>query len=766
MFAAEHWGLLRVQLENPATDSRRARVTTRFSTNPNQQFTRTVWLPPRATRFIEWPAYLGPIREEDEFATDADLLLLDADQEIEYGRLPPRGVLLSRDPLCTVSVNDSDKSDDPSSDAMLNARDLAALSRRIHHITDANLPRYATGWDMVDVMSLSKQQPKLDSAQRRTFRAWLQGGGKLVVFANRVDMATMRLLLGSVWDATVIDHVTLSAFQFDRADGQPLADPPEDGLIEVEQPIRMARLHAPSFRTDLTIRGWPALLSKDVGSGKLIVVGINGRAWCQPNAKAALGKLSDALYPYTYYSAPSLSRQQADQFIARKIGYRIAPRTVVGAVLGAFIVLFFAAGIVLHRAGRLERLGPIGVVLALIGVGVLLGIGKAIRGQVPATNAGLQLIRVDAGARVGRVEGYLGLYGAEEQPADVPVTVASDAGGWAMPGLVQQANEQPRLSSIDLAKWQWTGLRLLPGAVRPIDYVAPIEFDRPLDMDLTYGSDGLTGTVAWPTDASVQDAVIATARGRMQVSLAGTDGAYRLAVGPDDVLRPGVWSAEGMITQSRQMHNNVMAGLVGPKRQFRRPTLLAWSEGADVPIRCQPQQMAHKHEALWMTPLQMRPAAPGAEVVVPWPFVAVRDSKASLNREGLRLYLTQIHLDTRPLPHSAAFIGDFTLPAQVQPLKLSRATLNLNISASGRGVLVMTLRDGELVTLHSMSSPDGAYAIDLPVDQLQMDADGSIVLVVEATDASGTTPDDTGGAMWRMQDIGLEVAGTVMTAQP
>ena len=765
MFAAEHWGLLRVQLENPATDSRRARVTTRFSTNPNQQFTRTVWLPPRATRFIEWPAYLGPIREEDEFATDADLLLLDADQEIEYGRLPPRGVLLSRDPLCTVSVNDSDKSDDPSSDAMLNARDLAALSRRIHHITDANLPRYATGWDMVDVMSLSKQQPKLDSAQRRTFRAWLQGGGKLVVFANRVDMATMRLLLGSVWDATVIDHVTLSAFQFDRADGQPLADPPEDGLIEVEQPIRMARLNAPSFQVDLTIRGWPVLLTKSVGAGKLILVCVNGRAWCQPNAKAALGKLSDALYPYTYYGAPDLSRQQADQFIARKIGYHIAPRTVVGAVLGAFIVLFVAAGLVLHRAGRLERLGPIGVVLALVGVGVLLGIGKAIRGQVPATNAGLQLIRVDPGARVGRVEGYLGLYGAEEQPAGVPVTVASDAGGWAMPGLVQQANEQPRLSSIDLAKWQWAGLRLLPGAVRPIDYEAPVHFDRPLDMDLTFGPEGLTGTVAWPTDADVQDAVIATARGRMQVSLDSADGEYRLAVGPDDVLRPGVWSADGMITQSRQMRNNVMAGLVGPKRQFRGPTLLAWSEGADVPIRCQPQ-MTRKHEALWMTPLRVRPAAPGTDVVVPWPLVAVRDSKASLNRDGLRVYLAQIHSDTRPLPHRAAFIGDFALPAEVLPLQLGRATLKLNISASGRDVSIMTLRDGELVALHSMSGPDGAYEIDLAVEQLQADADGAIVLVVEAADAAGAEPNDTGGAMWRIQGIGLEVAGTVTTAQP
>ena len=104
-----------------------------------------------------------------------------------------------------------------------------------------------------------------------------------------------------------------------------------------------------------------------VGAGRLIVSTVDARAWTDAHAEAAMTAMARVIYPErTARKRPLVDAKTASQFVNSQIGYQIARRSVIAAVLGIYLLLFVGVGWIEWRRGRAEGAVAIGLVLAVV----------------------------------------------------------------------------------------------------------------------------------------------------------------------------------------------------------------------------------------------------------------------------------------------------------------------------------------------------------------------------------------------------------------
>lgn len=766
-YQPNRWGLVLGHLRNDTPDPQNARLIFRFDDQSQREFIRNVWLPPGTRREVFLPVRFGAAGADQKTAA-TETLLAPTDAEVEFDRQPGL-VRLVQDPNLFAVISDNDKLDDEAIGVMSLARKRMSLTPGMSFIAPHRAMRFDVGWDGVKVAMFSADHPLMDAAQRRGLLRWVLGGGKLLIFADQVDSDAMRELLGEAWSISYLDQVTLTTIRFDEGRGAPMRLSGQNAwsepTVEVEQPITMTRLTAPGFDTLLEVNRWPALLTRSLGAGQIIVSTLGGRAWTDPKADAAINVLSGLILPTMLLNdkrvedTALLAGPTGQTFVSDAIGYQIVPRENVAIVLGALIAVLVLSGAMFYKAGRLERVGPVGAVAALAAMGVLVGMGQSQRGKVAPTVSGLQWVHAQPGLTAARLHGTLGFFDGQGATLDV----RGGGGGWTWPQPLGQAEPIGRMMWSDVDQWRWPALPIAAGAVRPVEFAANLNFERSPTMHLRFGPDGLSGEVNWPTHGDMSDALLKTDQANLHVDLAGSGATRTLSITPDDVLPRGAAFTNGLLSQTQQRRAAALKDVLTQTR-FDEPTLLAWGEGIDWGLHVEPALAEHV-EALWSMPLSIEASEPGTKVRIPWPLVemqdiGVREEKFGLNRLPIYIASTRKWLDEISGP--SAYLARFVIPAGARPLKITEAKVHLDITAIGRPVRILTIRGTEPIELARLTGPDGHVVVTLDVSKLQIDARGGVLLAFDVQNADNRLPGQVQGTdIWSVRQFGLELSGVV-----
>ena len=818
VFHSYGWGTVGTRIRNRSDADQELRTAIMFSDQPYYQFVRNAWVPAMASRTIEWPAFYNA-EVIERGGGECETILLPLDSETQWDREAGLLRLQPRDGSSIAMV--SDPEDDPHLDAVAFIKAASGLGKGLFF--PHQLPRFEVSWDGLQALVLTRDDPKFDAAQRKGLRSWLNRGGVLWVFAEQVDTVAMEQVLGDEWDVTVVDNVTHSHFDLDvQPEFQPNSKPM---IIESGDPIPMARVYAPSFYTSLAFQGWPVFAYKNVGKGKVVISTVSGRIlasemfgrpgvleprkeaeWVidhiadtvfgdysarlaqqrrlrndikarqsetakarqadSPGRPAGMAGMTgmdtgSALMP-PKIDAPSL-REAQQQYVGRQVGYSVASRSTVGSVLILFVVITVVVTLVFRKNQRGELIAAIGGIAGVACSVILLVIGMANRGEVATTQSTVQVIDVNPGQRKCAVNGTFGLY----DPSGVPMAVAGIEGGSTLPQLNGSITGFSRMVWGDIAAWRWENIQISPGTIRPFEFTHGGTLPSPLVTRLAFGPEGLAGTVTMPAGMTPASPFIATPWGNMLPESSVNGSVLTIKAASSGLLRRGEYLGAGdmAITSDLQNKNIMLAGIVDGSSGIHQPELLIWTD-TGLPMHVVEQDgVDYRTSAIWRVPMTINTSPPGTSVTIPGPFMTMKPARVSDNTTIMHspLYMAE-HGGWLLTGQSTSFVAHFEAPRQVLPLKLTAATIALDITAISRDVTVSVIAGEQVHQVTILDGPDGSNSIGVPVEALHMSADGKLTLAVSVGDPKvpNIRMDELPQSlMWRINDMKVEVQGTV-----
>lgn len=805
------WDMTGVSVHNPSQNEKEYRLSIWPKGQIARRFSSDVWLPPDSIREVYLPVRIEKAPEGEPTVMDLETLLLTPDGERQLDERDQMLSLIDRRYRFLV-IHSGDGRPEEAVEAERVAKRVRAmlgLSDRMERTSVAHLPRYEARWDGIDVALMSAARPRMDAGQQRALRRWLSGGGTLLVFVDRADGAAMEQVLGRHWGVEVVGRTSRSRLLIgagpdlrssSRLDGRHgrLADggalgriPQEDeagARVVLDDPVAMARVVAPGHRTLLEGSGWPLLLMRRVGQGRLFVSTMGGRGWRVESAQPALRSLGQWLLPQAEgvqsQAAAEASRPEAvlrgeagQRFLASQISAAkvMHSATVAGTMGGVLLVLLVGAGL-WWRSGRLEWMAPVGIVAAVLASGLLVAMRQ--QRQSPPTRASLQLIHAQPGQREVRGRGLLSLYNSQQPP----LRLSSESGGLAWPHRMS-AGDAFVLSQGDIDRWQWREVDEAAPDLRNVEFQADYRLERAGATQVRLGPNGLSGTVRWPTSEGAEDAVLAAPRANLAVALSepapsasqaggGTaaGGVSGVSVSADGVLPEGEVFDRAVLDQQAQQRGELMRQLLGTTRltapsdqlDERAGMLLGWSRSPGPPFETETETEREDH-VLWAVPLELERSEPGTKVRIPWPLMRMQPvSQAAYEELGLEpaLVYQPSRREWVDSQRGGAFLARFRLPGAVRPLDPTGATVHLDITAVGREVSVLVVRDGQTHEVATFRSPDGPQRVDVPAELLEVDGAGGIVMAFDVSNSAGS-----GGAsmsqLWQPHRFGLELRGVV-----
>lgn len=764
------WGLVKAWVENSGEAEQSLAVSFHF-TNPETgyQFVRETWVPAGARRRVVWPARLDEVHRYGEPANGEVLAISPNERKYDDSQalLAP---IKGRYPTAFVRSPDRVGPED----GVLAVRRHRGLAERLVYPVNLaeSMPRYTLGWEPIDVLVLCDPAIELDAGHCRALRRWLRAGGTVWVMANEMPGAVAARLFDESWDIAEIDQVSFNNVTIDAADPSGAATGETLSQMVSESPVDMARITPGGFDVHATVRGWPALLSRKVGRGRLVVTTLGWSSMADENTDAWRERIADLVYPnrgmqsQTAAVRPAMSAAVTDPYIRRHVAYRVAGRWLVGGVLLGFAAVMVLSGVWFIAIKRGELAAVAWLVLVVVASGALLGIGIAARSGVGQTNAQLQVVHTEPGTVAATVEGAIGLFA----PSTRNTELTSRAGGWAWPREAggRLSGDMVRLRWADLDHWRWQNLEVAGGTIRMLEYQTPIELAEAPRLRARFDERGLVGSFHWPTPGQPQDLVIVTGGGALAVSPtgrggegAGAGGDQRFTAGADAALPDGTFVGGGVLADTQRHRNDALRAMSASGDWPARPMLAGWTERIDGGLSDE-QDVLWRGGALWLTALRLEPSVPGQKVTVPAAFVERQAVTEAPGVTVLRTLFDPTRREWIPSRQSGAVVSRFTWPRAVGMLEIEAARFHVDIAAPGRTVRIVGFRGEGAIELASRQSPDGRWEVELPVDRLPAGPTGSLEIGIDVGPLdrpAGAAPTLAGD--WQLEGMGLEVSGRV-----
>ncbi|MEX0653424.1 MAG: hypothetical protein WD534_01045 [Phycisphaeraceae bacterium] len=748
-YQAERWGLVRSVVNNRTGQVQTPLVVHAVGDHRHVQFAHRLWLPPHTRRTLLTPVMpLSPPRGDERSIPIQTWLIDDADGR-ERAAPPSDGLLLaSRGSFQTGMMSDRD--DDLPIDMAASLREAAGLGPGAAYVSDDGAPTLPAAWGVLDALIISRT-PELNPAQFDALRQWVLAGGRLWIMLDKVDPDFARRLLGDAWGVSPVDRVHLDAFTLESTgQSEPLA-------VQYDYGYELRRVHAPQMHVTHRVQGYPAAAWQRVGAGTLLVTTLHAGAWLD-----AEGGMTPPLEELTWFfesAEPGVAEQTAAAREAMsgqagaQIGYTILSRTPVFVVLGLFAVALLLGGVMLARGNRLEWIGLVGVAMALLTAGVLVGMGKLRQSEHPMTLATADFVQPVRDRPDGIARGVASVFRPDHAPGQVTFTGPGEA--IAFPTDARRASERTRMVWHGLERWEFPDFTLPSGAARSFEVDRMVALDRPLGVTARLTDAGLAGQVEGLAGQSLDDALVALPNGRMAVRL---DAEGRFTAGLDDRLTGGQYvravSALGTLGQAQLSRQTAYRKLLGQGGFSTEPMLMGWTDAPDAPLEMS-YDAVHRGQRLVALPLRLQAPEAGERVTVPAPMMAMhpfRDGRAS----GMSVYDVNNREWVSPISQPMELLMRFDPPEALRSLDIDAAVLELQLDAPGWEYEVLRYRDGQAEAVHADSDPAGRLRIELDHDQAPfMHETGVVVVGLRMSPQPGT--DHTSG--WSLQRMDLTIQG-------
>ncbi len=774
-YVSERWGVVGVDLVNPAEEP--AEVLATFSTPgiPDVEFARRIWVPARAVRRSWVPIKVPKIPWQErqvpflgkliDTRSGSEVVLRDIHEGIEHEvnlrvthDVPVSGVFQASE----VSLNSHATA--LAYETLIALRTARGCSRQLVMMAGRHMPSTPMTFDSLNELVLYDNRFADDAAVISAIRAWLNDGGQLWIMLDQVDFIGVERLLGNAFSCGLVDRV-----QLDTVDIQPIN--PRPSVIyaspeQYEQPVDFARVVTTDMEVTHTVDQWPAAFWRNMGRGRVVFTTVGGRAWIR-RPRAMRGEwngeeMTDYEPTAQLEDLPlqrlelhrSFSPESFKPYLTEQIGYRVVSRAPVLTVLGLFCGCLLAAGIYLARAGRLERMAWLVPGAAVLASLPLVWVGARARHTVAPTVGQAQLIEVGEKDNAITASGLLAVY--SPAPSDGPLGTRR-GGVFELDESGLQGTTR-RMVWTDLGQWHWENLHL-PAGVRTASFHRTAVLDQTVRATGTFSDTGFVGQVTGPFSA-LTDAVIAVP-GQPCMAVRSDGAAVR--AGPGDILARGQYVSGALLSDEQARRQEVYDQVLGVgERRFAsiaRPTLLGWSQPLDMGFHF-PDGVEHVGAALWSIPLEIERPESGTTIVIPSSLITSRVAKGPGTDGVSPLFEARSGQWIRSIAASRTWLK-FQIPEPILPIDLQQVRLTIRITAPDRQVQLVRLVEGQIQELSSETNPIGRFEWTITPPSLpNVDESGAVLLgisVGEAVDSEGSNKK----AAWKIDFLSMEVRGLI-----
>lgn len=773
-YVSDAWGVLAADVRNASDEP--AEVMAIFSpsrTSP-EQYARKIWTPPHSLRRTWVPIRIPrvPIQTEQvEFFGSIDQSP-DADVEMQregqvWSSVP---LLIKHDrPLSGFIAPLREKEEpervDYAYEALISMRNAKGKERGVAIINDRHLPTLPEAYDGLDVLVINNDRFAEDVAAMAAIRAWLNDGGNLWIMLDTVDLDGVGRLLGEAFSCEMVDRVELNSVQIEPV--MPLPTITYTPPAQYEEPVDLVRVVVSDMEVIHTVNGWPAAFVRQVGRGHVVFTTVGAKAWVKrPGVRAGRWdpRRSTDFAPIEQLeelpilrsrSRVSFETEEVVPHLSEQIGYSIVPRTRVFAILGAFCIGLAVVSLSLARLRRVEYISWIAPAAAFVAALPLVWFGMRAQQTVPPTIAQMQLVEVaDVGDRT-TTTGVMALY----QPNSGNVPLGAREGGVLVPEAAAALDVTRRMVWTDFNQWHWQNLRL-PAGVQTMSYHRSGVLPELVEAVGTFTSAGFEGHLTGSLE-SPNDAVIAIP-GQPLLAAEIEHGVVKTS--SDNLLPKGSF-IEGVLLSDEQRrrqstYEHLLRETASGEDLITRPTLFAWTSPMDTRFQL-PKDARQVGSALWAIPLRIERPQPGAQLVIPSPFVTYRTARGPKNEGFSPLYDYRTGEWVYSKGDSRTWLR-FQVPRGVLPITLNQARLTLDITAPSRTLDIIGINDGQYEKVFTKSNPIGQITVDVTSPSLlKVDETGGFMLgvfVVGRADASKSERK----AQWQIKSLQLEVAAEAL----
>ena len=309
------WGTLPFTVTNPSDADRNVRALVYYSDQPDLQFGRDLWVPPRSS-LTSWLT-VGPAPAEGKsllsrtlkiqlFERSGDQLrqiLSTGDERLQWREIGYQ----KREPTTCV-LTDEESPDAPSLQFTRVFRLARGLSESLTPVRDRFLPPTPDAYAGTDHVIIAGNRIAQDPVGLRAIRQWVLNGGIVWVMLDQLDPATVAPILGDDFGIEVVNRTSLMSVRLIRTGEEANLVKPR----EYDAPVDLVRVRLGGKEAvHYSVNGWPAAFSQPLGRGKVVFTTLAGSAWFRP--RTAREKRSGfEHYPDLPVPQPELERLAAD----------------------------------------------------------------------------------------------------------------------------------------------------------------------------------------------------------------------------------------------------------------------------------------------------------------------------------------------------------------------------------------------------------------------------------------------------------------------
>jgi len=773
-YVSDAWGVLAADVSNASDEPVEVMaIFSRSRTSP-EQYARRIWTPPHSLRRTWVPIRIPRVSAQMDQVEFVGSIDQSPDTDVEMKRdgqvwssVP---LLIKHDRPLSGFVTLRREKEEPNRvdyayEALIGVRNVKGMERGVALINDRYLPTLPEAYDGLDVLVINNDRFAEDVAAMSAIRAWLNDGGHLWVMLDTVDFEGVERLLGEAFSCEMVDRVELNNVQIEPV--MPLPTITYTPTAQFEEPVDLVRVVVSDMDVIHTVNGWPAAFVRQVGRGHVVFTTVGAKAWVKrPGLRAgrwdprrstdfAPIEQLEELPILTRRSRMSFETEEVIPHLSEQIGYRIASRTRVFAILGAFCIGLAVVSLSLARLRRVEHISWIAPVAALAASVPLVWFGMRAQQTVPPTIGQMQLVEVaDVGDRT-TTTGVMALY----QPNSGNVPLGAREGGVLVPEAAAALDVTRRMVWTDFDRWHWENLRL-PAGVQIMSFHRSGVLPELVEAVGTFTSAGfeghLTGSLESPTDA-----VIAIP-GQPMLAAEIEHGVVKAT--SDNLLAKGSFIEGALLSDEQRRRQSTYRHLLREAASgedlITRPTLFAWTNPMDTRFQL-PKDARHVGSALWAIPLRIERSQPGAQLVIPSPFLKYRTARGPNNEGFSPLFDHRTGEWIYSKGDSRTWLR-FQVPRGVLPVTLNQARLKLDVTVPSRTLEIVGVNDGQYEKVFTKSNPIGRIAVDITNPSLlEVDETGGLMLgvfVIGRADASEAERK----AQWEIKSLQLEVAGQAL----
>lgn len=779
------WGLARVKLGNPATADAEGLALVRMAPatrnagddtssgggadQPTRggQFGSRLWVPAGAERTTTVPIRLGT-RPAEAKTFDLETLLIQGDAGREVATpASPSALIRAPAKLDPVVLIDPGRRagvlDDLRTLSKQRGDRVRLLSLYRSGLYEISRPMALDSAETIVVASVHEpgvRDTGLGVAQEQVLHDWVVAGGRLWLMIDSPGVEALgQRLLGDAWNLVRLGQTQVVGVPVDGLGGQ---GQPRDTAYD------MTRVIWPNAEVVHEIDGYPGVLRLEVGRGRVMVTTLPLAAMVAEGG-AKPGPWAKTVFEFIVTTAKGT--QEADaaasavatraamrDYSRAQVGYEVPGRGGVLAVLVLFIAALGVGAWWFTKQGRPERFAWVGVGLALLAGGVLVGLGLVQQSAVPSTFAVTGVTYYPPGQPDAVVQSTMSLYRSP---------LAADPGRLSGRGVVPDPEAQnaggTRLVWTDRDAWTYEIFDTSTGVVHTLRTRGVIRPAKPLTAVLDATTPNGQGVVKGLAEgARFRDALLVTPDGRYPARVSNA-GAFTLPsetpLAQGDYVGSG--TAGGVLSKQQIAHATLAAAVAENSEIVTGPTLLAWTDGEEPgvfldgvdPNDSATNDLVQPRESLVALPLRVATPPAGGTVHLP-PALMRMDLLAGqrsvtafepVSRTWLSPISTAqtVWLEFRPLV-------PFRLGA------LDEVRLHLDIDAPQRPVRLITKSpDGATRELAALDGPRGVVSLTLRGVQVPALSDaGVVVLGLDIADQPAALGPSPGWTLRRI-DLGL-----------